>query len=223
MDTVRHLRALLSPMLLALLLSGCAVGRSTVEIRPPSAANPDGGAYASIVSVNDLRMFEARPRDAGTPSLQNAADISDTSITSRAVARKRGGFGMALGDILLPPEQTVAGLVRAAARKALADKGYTIVEADSPHYTAAVPVSIDVVQFWSWFSPGFASVRIDFKGTVAMHGAGVLEHDPTTVSSHVTHEGMAIFESDWSNLVQRGVEDLSERIKEGIKPASARR
>ena len=50
---------------------------------------------------------------------------------------------MALGDILLPEGQSVGALVRAAARKALADKGYTVVEAGSPHYDAATPLNIE--------------------------------------------------------------------------------
>jgi hypothetical protein len=223
MNAKRHPRAFLWPALLAVLLSGCALGRSTVEIAPPSAVNPNSGAYAKIVSVEDLRKFEARPDDAGTPSLQNASDITDPAITTRAVARKRGGFGAALGDILLPPGQSVAALVRAAAGKALADKGYAVVEAGSPHYAAASSLNIEIVQFWSWFSPGFASVRIDFKGALTLHGSGVLGGDPATVTSHVTHEGMAIFESDWTELVQRGVEDLSQRIEEKVKPAVAGR
>jgi hypothetical protein len=210
-------------LLLLALLTGCAIGRSTLEITPPSAVNPDGGAYARIISVDDLRKFVAKPDDAGTPSLQNASEITDPGITARAVARKRGGFGMALGDILLSSGQSVAGLIRAAARKAVADKGYAVVEVGSPHYGTAVPINVDIVQFWSWFSPGFASVRIDFKGTLTSHGAGLLERDPTTVTSHVTHEGQAIFESDWTDLVQRGVEDLSQRIEESVKPAVAER
>ena len=148
-----------------------------------------------------------------------------TAASRRArFARKTGrSFGAALGDILLPPGQSVAALVRAAAQKALADKGYAVVEVGSPHYATATPLGIDIVQFWSWFSPGFASVRIDFKGELALHGAGVLGRDPTTVTSHVSHDGMAIFESDWTDLVQRGVQDLSQRIEEKVKPAVAGR
>jgi hypothetical protein len=219
MNTIRHLRAFSWPALFALLLSGCAVGRSTVEITAPSAVNPDSGAYARIVSVDDLRKFETKPDDAGTPSLQNTSEITDPAITARAVARKRGSFGMALGDILLPPGQSVAGLVRAATQKALADKGYAVIDAGAPHSATAVPINVDIVQFWSWFSPGFASVRIDFKGVLSLHGVGLLGHDPTTVTSHVTHDGVAVFESDWTDLVQRGVEDLSQRIEATIKPA----
>ena len=93
----------------------------------------------------------------------------------------------------------------------------------SPHSATAMPINIDIVQFWLWFSPGFATVRIDFKGVLTLHGVGLLGNDPTTVTSHVTHDGMAIFESDWTDLVQRGVEDLSQRIKATTKPAAAAR
>ena len=221
MRIIRHPGVFLWPALLALLLSGCAAGRSTVEITPPTAVNPVGGAYAKIVTVDDVRKFEASPRMPRIPSLENASQITDPSITSRAVARKRGGFGKALGDVVLPPGQSVAGLVRAAAGKALADKGYTVVGADSPDYAAAAPLSIDIGQFWAWFSPGFASVHIDFEGTLTLRGAGLLDRDPTTVTSHLSHEGGAIFESDWAELVQRGIADLSQRIEETIKPAAA--
>jgi hypothetical protein len=49
--------------------------------------------------VTDQRTFEARPRDASIPSLKEEADLTNRAITVRAIARKRGGFGMALGDI----------------------------------------------------------------------------------------------------------------------------
>jgi hypothetical protein len=221
MRSIRHLGVFLWPAVLALLLSGCAVGRSTVEITPPSAINPVGGAYAKIVDVDDLRKFEAAPGDPQTPSLENASEITDPGITARAVGRKRGGFGKALGDLVLPPGQSVAGLVRAAAGKALADKGYTVVEAGSPNYATAAPLSVDIVQFWAWFSPGFATVHIDFQGSLTLRGTRLLDREPTTVTSHVTHEGLAIFESDWTDLVQRGVADLSQRIEETVKPAVA--
>lgn len=220
MRTIRQFNVYLLPALLALLLSGCAVGRSTVEIKSPTALNTDTGTYARIVSVDDLRKFEASPDDPRTPSLENASQIADPDITARAVARKRGGFGKALGDILLSPGQSVANLVRAAARKALADKGYTVVESSSPRYATAASLDIGIPQFWAWFSPGFASVHIDFEATLTMHGDGLLDREPTTVTSHVTHEGMAIFESDWTDLVQRGVEDLSRRIEDNVKPAA---
>jgi hypothetical protein len=221
MRTIRHWGVFLWPALLALLMSGCAVGRSTVEITPPTAINSVGGAYAKIVAVDDLRKFEASPGDPRIPSLENASEITDPSITARAVARKRGGFGKAFGDVVLPPGQSVAGLVRAAAGKALADKGYTVVGVDSPNYATAAPLSVDIVQFWAWFSPGFASVHIDFEGALTLRGSGLLNREPTTVTSHMTYEGMAIFESDWTDLVRRGVADLSQRMEETIKPAVA--
>ena len=98
-----------------------------------------------------------------------------------------------------------------------------MVEAGSPNYATAAPLSVDIVQFWAWFSPGFATVHIDFQGLLTLRGTRLLDREPTTVTSHVTHEGLAIFESDWTDLVQRGVADLSQRIEETVKPAVAGR
>jgi hypothetical protein len=206
--------------LIGLALSACALGRSVVEVSPPASSATDSKAFVKIVAVRDLRKFEESPSDAGTPSLQNAADIKDSSITSRAFARKRGGFGAALGDIVLPPGHTVAGLVQGAAQKALVDKGYAVVDSTSPHYATALPLSIDIVEFWEWFSPGAFSVRIDFKSTLNMTGDALVGPNMPPVTSHIDHEGMAAFESDYIDLVQRGVDDLSMKIEERINPAA---
>lgn len=212
-------RTLALPTFLALALSACALGRSVIDVAPPSASASalDAKAFAKIVEVRDSRKFEASPSDAGTPSLQSASEINDKNITSRAVARKRGGFGMALGDVVLPEGQTVSGLVRGAAQKALQEKGYAVVDEGSPRYAAALPLSIDIVDFWSWFSPGFASVKIDFKGTLNMSGDSIVGPDSPPVTSRVSYETVVVFESTWSDLVRRGIIDLGEKMRERIK------
>lgn len=221
MSKASHLvRALALPTVLALALSACALGRSVINVTPPVGAATDGKAFAKIMEVRDIRTFEARPSDAGTPSLQNASEINDKSITSRAVARKRGGFGLALGDVVLPEGQTVSGLVRGAAQKALQEKGYTVVDETSPRYTTALPLSIDIAEFWSWFSPGAFSVRIDFKATLNMTGDSIVGPSDPPVTSHVSYETVAVFESTWTDLIQRGISDLSEKMKERIKSPS---
>ena len=219
--TTSLVRVLALPALLALALSACAAGRSVIVVTPPAGAATDGKAFAKIMEVRDLRKFEASPSDAGTPSLGDASEINDKSITSRAVARKRGGFGLALGDVLLPEGQTVSGLVRGAAQKAFQEKGYTVVDETSPQYATALPLSIDIVEFWSWFSPGFFTVRIDFKSTLNITGDSVVGPSAPPVTSHVSNETQAVFESTWTDLVQRGVNDLSEKMKERIKSPSS--
>jgi hypothetical protein len=215
--TVSLLGRLALPLLLAFSLSACAIGRSAVDIALPTSTATDSKAFVKIVKVEDLRVFEASPPDAGTPSLENANEITDKTITSRAIARKRGGYGMALGDVVLPEGKTVAGLVRSAAQKALQDKGYAVVEEGSPHYAAAQPLNIEIIEFWSWVAPGAFAMQLDFKSTLKLSGESVLSANPSTVNSHLHDQPIAVFDSTWADLTQRGLNDVSDKIKEAIK------
>ena len=185
---IRLLRIVVLPSLIAVALSACAIGRSVVDVDPPVSTAPVSGAhFVKIVAVNDLRHFEAAPSDAERPRLESSADIDNKAITSHAMARKRGGFGMAIGDVVLPDNKTVADLVRAAAQKALQDKGYTVVGAAAPQYAAAQPLSIDIDALWSWFSPGAFTVTIEFKSKLQLTGDAVVGPGGVTVTNDVSN------------------------------------
>ncbi len=212
------LRKLVLPLFLASSLSACALGRSVVDITPPKSTVTDNKAVAKIVKVEDRRVFEAAPDDAGTPSLQDAKDIADKTITARAIARKRGGYGQAFGDVVLPEGKTVADLVKSAATKALQDKGYAVVEEGSPQYTTALPLNIEIIDFWSWVAPGFLTMNLEFKSTLKLDGDALVGANPPPVMSHFKDYPMAVTESTWADMVQRGINDVSDKIKDEIKP-----
>ncbi|MFH0879382.1 MAG: flagellar biosynthesis protein, partial [Lentisphaerota bacterium] len=138
-------------MLVGLLGSGCATNRGILNVQVEKTKNPSEGRTVTIVSVNDARVFEEAPRVSSTPSLKGA-EITDKSITSRAIARKRNGFGKAMGDILLPEGRTVEQLVREALVKSFRDSGYRVLEAGevAADGEKAIPVEADIEQFWSW-------------------------------------------------------------------------
>src|SRR5690606_19720516 len=96
---------------LTIMMVGCAANRSVVDVQVP-ALTSTGGQKVVIMAI-DERTFETKPRSADIPSLKGG-EISDTSITERAIARKRNGYGKALGDVLLPSGRTVSQLVGAA-------------------------------------------------------------------------------------------------------------
>ncbi|HEX3973705.1 MAG TPA: hypothetical protein VHX19_20390 [Stellaceae bacterium] len=218
---LNFLRRAAMPILLAVSLSACAVGRSEIEINAPVSAPPaNARAFAKIVAVDDLRQFAAAPRDPSIPSLASAADINNKAITGRAVARKRGGMGMALGDIVLPEGKTVAGLVRAAAQKALQEKGYAVVDEASPQYANARPLRIAISDFWSWLSPGFASLSTEFKATLLLNGDALVGPGTVTVNGYVRKENFVVTESVWTKIIQEGTDELSNEIAAKIKPAA---
>jgi len=183
------------------------------------AANPAAKAV-KIVEVTDKRVFEARPSSPSTPSLENAADIKNAKITERAIARKRGGYGNALGDIVLPEGRSVAGLVRSATEKALRDKGYRVVAEGSPEYASAIPVSVEVNKFWAWFKPGFAAITIECEAMVTVTSDAFMPPTPHPVLSDAKDSGFAALESMWIKVISQNLGDLSDKMGADIKPPS---
>ena len=210
-------RAIGLSLALGLALAACAAGRSVVDVQAPASHAAHGAGFARIGEIRDMRQFDPAPRDPSTPSLSDAGEISNPSITARAIARKRNGYGRAMGDVVLPEGNTVAGLVRAAATKALQDAGYTVVDDKSPNYAVALPLAIDIEQFWAWFTPGAFLVTIEFNGRIVMKGDALVGRDLGPVRASATYDSGAIFESDWTKIVEQGLDDLSGRMKERIK------
>lgn len=211
------------------LFSGCATTTSTVDVQSaqaPAAQAPAAQApvvaakgFAKIMEVRDLRRFEAAPKDPSTPSLENAQELKNAAITSRAIARKRGGYGMAFANVLLPEGRTVELVVREAVAKALIEQGYEVVDAKSPQYEKAMPMQIDIDQFWAWFTPGFWQVTVEFRGLLMVKAEGLTGRKEDLVRGSAEVKGMAVTDSEWKEVVVNGVNDLTKNLKAVIKPA----
>jgi hypothetical protein len=205
---------------IALFLSGCATSRSTIDVSVLQPQQVPTKGFAKILEVKDMRRFVPAPSDPSVPSLQNTSEINNPAITSRAVARKRGGYGKAFADILLPEGRTVEQVVREAATKALAEKGYAVVSERSPEFSQASPVNIEIQQFWSWFSPGFFQVSVEFLGVVLLKGDVLAEGHEQPVRGYSIVKAMAATDSQWQEVLQNGVQDLIEKMKAKIKSPS---
>jgi len=196
-------------------LAGCATVRSTVDV-PTAVAKPattaPAKAYVTIAKVTDNRIFEANPRIPSTPSLEKAEEINDPAIRSRAIARKRNSYGMAMADILLPEGRTVESIVREAATQALQEKGYGVVDAKSPEAAKALPVELTIKQFWAWFTPGFFTISLEYQGIVEIESA-VLPADKEVVRGYARVNSMAATDEEWKNVVTQGVSDLAVKLK----------
>jgi hypothetical protein len=204
-------------------LSACAIDRSVVAIKPPSAATPAAATpakvAAKITDIRDLRRFEVNPGNPSMPSLGDANEVQDPKFTSRAIGRKRNGYGMAMGDVMLPDNTNVASLVRDAATRALQEKGYRVVDQASPDFNVALPLAIDIEQFWAWVQLGFFEGAMNFEARTNLSGP-LVDQNPAVVNA--THRKMvgAAFESYWIEVVENGLVDLVEKMKARIKPAS---
>lgn len=207
--------ALCSALLLAGLGIGCAVNRSVLDIQTRPSTNPTSGKVVVLARVTDQRSFETAPKDPSVPSLKDGA-IHDKAITSRAVARKRGGFGAAMGDVLLPEGRSVEGLVRESVTRALREKGYVVPEPGAPVPPEHQTLEVDIREFWSWFQPGFWAITLHFKAGLDLKGPVALGGE-ARVSSETQQKGMAATEGSWMEIIQAGTGELSGKVKEKLK------
>ena len=209
---------MMSCVVLGFALSGCALGRSEIDIMSPATVTSMSTALVKIVDVIDQRKFEAAPGQPSTPSLERAADITNPAITSRAYARKRNGYGKALGDIILPEGRTIAALVRAATQKALEDKGYRVVDQNSPDYARAMPVSVEVTEFWTWVSVGFGA-SLSCRAAVRVNGS-MFAAQPTVIQASATNSGALLIERTFAEVSKQGLDDLTAKMAAQIRPPS---
>jgi hypothetical protein len=191
----------------ASILAGCAVGRSVVDVNTPQAANPARGKTVRIESVVDTRTFEENPSQADVPSLDPSADNNSTT-KARAIGRKRGGFGKAFGDVVLPEGKTVSGLVEDAVSTAFQESGYR--KGDLGYDTAA-PVKAQVKEFWSWFAPGFSTVSTNHKAHVDISGGPLTA--PAAVKTSVSSSHVVVTESSWREIVEKGLGAIKDQTK----------
>ena len=201
---------------IAVLGSGCATTRGVLEIEAEESVNPESGQAVKIVQVVDSREFQIDPPEADIPSLKND-EIDDPAITSRAIARKRNGFGQALGDILLPEGQTVMDLVSSSLAKGLRENGFRVLEESDADYAVTTPIEVDIEKFWGWFQPGFWQLKLHFVTSITVSGPVGQFADGEAFSSDV-EMGFQIASSDnWQETIDASLDDLNDQITAKLK------
>ncbi|MDR6388230.1 flagellar biosynthesis protein [Paraburkholderia phenoliruptrix] len=197
----------------ASILAGCAVGRTTVDVSAPQGTNPTAGKYVRIDSVQDKRTFSVKPASADMASLDPNEDSSDAS-KARAIGRKRNGYGKALGDVVLPQGKTASGLVESALATGFQDAGYIVVKQGDPNFAAAAPVTAQIIDFWTWFEPGFWSIKTNQKSELQLSGDVGALHGEQTIKTRVSESKQVVVSSDWQEIVEKGLAAITQRTKE---------
>ena len=195
--------------------SGCATSRGVIDVQEEVVANPETGVAVKFSRVTDVRRFEINPRQADIPSLKNN-EIDDPAITSRAIARKRNGYGKALGDILLPEGRTVAGLVEGSLTKGLRENGYRVLTVGDEGFEDAVPIEVDIEKFWGWFSPGFWSIGINFETLLRLTGPAGPFVDGEEFDSKVERKFQTAGTGNWQTTIRASLDELNRDIAEDI-------
>ncbi|MDH0893000.1 MULTISPECIES: flagellar biosynthesis protein [unclassified Pseudomonas] len=212
MAVVRTLRAAALMCALAVTV-GCATSRSEIDIGVPVAQAgqvvSSNGKRVSITAV-DERKFELKPKEADIPSLKNG-EINDSSITQRAVARKRNGYGMGLGDVLLPSGRKVSELIRDAVAEAYTQAGYEVVTDAATPGTSKVKVR--VVEFWSWMRPTALSILVNNKSKLLIETDGGVATEVTTLK---TESRQMVTEGAWKQITEAGLQEIIRETRNGL-------
>lgn len=197
-----HVRSIAALVVLVGLLSACATGRTVIDLPEPTASNTQpraGGPVVTIVSVTDARIFEDAPGDPSTPSLGLApASQTDGEVKRRAVARKRHGYGLAQGDVLLASPNTASDVVRTSLAAAFADAGYRVVPSAEASSPSAMKVTVRFTQFWLWLETGVmvGTIRSRISAEVS-----VGTRSPVLVIAETSQPGQIFSEQAWTNAV----------------------
>jgi hypothetical protein len=183
-------------------LAGCVTNRSEVDVTGPVPQVAASGQGQQIyINALDERIFEIKPRSADIPSLKND-EVNDTSVTERAIGRKRNGFGKGLGDVVLPSGRTVSQLVGNAVATAYQQAGYQIVTTPTP---SATPVNVHIIEYWSWFSPGAFTVAVNNKAHLKIEAPGTV---PLEVTTNTRDSMQLATDSDWKKINELGLQAI---------------
>ena len=192
--------------------SGCATNRGILDIRMTIPEDPASGRLVTIARVTDHRQFQVAPPEAWFPSLKEG-EITDKAITSRAIARKRGAFGKAIGDILLPEGRSVEDLVKEALTRSFREAGYRVIDQGTISQDKATPVEADIEQFWAWFRPGFAAVSLQFEAKVKITCDVPPFKTGETVRGYLLLHSQAATTLAWQNTINKGINAFVQEVK----------
>lgn len=212
--------ALLLPFLL--LLGACATNRSYIALDVPAgtgASGTDPAKVAVIGEIVDQREFQENPRDPSIPSLKKGEEYKlDAQGKLQAIARKRNGYGKAIGDIQLQPPQNVATITRQLVATGFQQRGFRVLELGEAVPANAVRVDVDILKFWAWMNPGFWTLRMDsqLETTLKVSGGKQASINVAASGNKYAQTGM---EDNWKQAYERTFQDYVETLKVELEKA----
>lgn len=216
---VKKMRLLLALTLVSM-LGACATNRSVISLNVPAATTTiSGDKVAVIETVTDVRQFEADPDEPSTPSLKKGEKYSlDAEGRKSAIARKRNGYGMAIGDIQLQAPQTVETITRDLVAQGLAQRGYRVVDSAAAP-ADALRVKVDIKEFWAWLTPGFWAIDMEarLKTLLNFSGVGNRQIEIPAYGKKTAPTGR---EDNWKQAYDRVFQDYLEKQKAAFDQAN---
>ena len=198
------------------LLNACVTGTRNIAIDPPEYSN-DKTASGSIYigTIDDNRIFEAKPRDPSTPSVKGDLASTPKEKLSTLIGRQRNGYGGAMGDVALLPGVTIQDRMRQLLTKGLQSRGYTVVS--DPN--AAKRVSVDISKFWGWFSPGMWAVSFEANLQCKITFEENNQSRTLEVQGYGINKGQVASDANWELTYQRAYQDFLQNLDTALDAA----
>lgn len=199
-------------------LTSCATNRSVLIVTPK---NPLPSIFldksAIIRSITDARQFMDKPPTPDIPSLgQGGASKHSTELRSRAIGRKRNGYGKALGDVFLEENNSVQDLVINSLTNILNNYGYKIHDINSTYPPETIVIDITINKFWSWIDIGLWSIGIEAEIDTDVN---ITYNDKKTISisARTSNRVMAATDSAWKETIDLVLQDYKKNAVEELK------
>ncbi|MED5618819.1 hypothetical protein [Ideonella sp. BN130291] len=203
----------------SLLLGACASGRTVIHVphRVAAAPYPSTARAVLLRSVEDARQFEDAPAEPSTPSLgAEPSSAASATTKARAVARKRNGYGLAQGDVLLDADDNVAAVTRAALVSAFTKAGYRVDSAGDAAPSVPTTVDVRIKKFWLWLQPGVmvGTIRSTIVVEVTMGS-----NPPITLQADTAQPGQIFSEEAWTQAVATAVNAFVDEAAKKLQAA----
>ena len=204
------LKKALFVIFISILGTGCAT--KVLQVSSPAPIEPAViKGYVKISEVNDLRQFQKAPKDPSTPSIEGDL-IDDKKLTDKSIGRMRHGlYHKALWNYTIKGDEDIYDVCRKIAVGSLSRAGYVTVADGHENYDNAVPVAVDILQFWAWMQPKF-NIDLHFDGELHIRSLDAQKQiDVSAKGEHMFSTGFA-GGSAWTKVVNEGVKDLDKNL-----------
>lgn len=193
--------------------TGCVTGRRHIAVSvPATVAGPSTKGPVYIHSVTDNRVFQNRPSDPSTPSIDGDVNSLSSAQKNQMIGRQRGGFGGAYGDIALADNDTITGLARRLVAEGLRQNGYKI--SNDP----AAPITIDakVDEFWTWMTPGFVALTFEVKIATDLTFTEGNNSITETISGYGRSHGQIAKDGNWEQTFRPAFKSYLDDFKNAL-------
>lgn len=205
-------------LLASFFTTGCVTGRRVVDLPMPDIAP---GATATkgtlaVAAVTDARRFENKPGNPSTPSIDGDVNTLTAEQKATFIARQRGGFGNAAGDVTLPPGDTVPKRMQALVEQGLKDRGYVI---SAPGTADAGTVKVVVNECWAWFTPGMWAITFEARIRLEIEIAQGGKTQTVVVNGYGKNSAQVASNENWKLAYHRAFVDFLANLDSELDKA----